>query len=167
MQVVGDWGYPHCPSPRGVDEGGVLVVSVFSPAFLQALGPCRGPVIDTTSPISADIGPNLGSMITSRIRSSMDGALGSLQSLLQGTSPIRGRLAGASGGCWNREHVWIRLPGRWMPLASQPHPGANAVTLGVPLCRIFSWVPGVQLGENESLPHWQDKALSSLLSLQG
>ncbi|XP_063261540.1 prominin-1-A-like isoform X2 [Prinia subflava] len=36
-----------------------------------------------------DIGPNLGSMITSRIRSSMDGALGSLQSLLQGMEMLK------------------------------------------------------------------------------
>ncbi|XP_017581604.1 PREDICTED: prominin-1-A isoform X2 [Corvus brachyrhynchos] len=36
-----------------------------------------------------DIGPNLGSMITSRIRSSTDGALGSLQSLLQGMKTLK------------------------------------------------------------------------------
>ncbi|XP_027503735.1 prominin-1-A-like [Corapipo altera] len=35
-----------------------------------------------------DIGPNLGSMITSRIRNSTDGALGSLQSLLQGMEKL-------------------------------------------------------------------------------
>ncbi|XP_041902108.1 prominin-1-A-like [Corvus kubaryi] len=36
-----------------------------------------------------DIGPNLGSMITSRIRSSTDGVLGSLQSLLQGMKTLK------------------------------------------------------------------------------
>ncbi|XP_023785511.1 prominin-1-A-like [Cyanistes caeruleus] len=36
-----------------------------------------------------DIGPNLGAMITSRIRSSMDGALGSLQNLLQGMKTLK------------------------------------------------------------------------------
>ncbi|XP_015488419.1 prominin-1-A-like isoform X3 [Parus major] len=36
-----------------------------------------------------DIGPNLGAMITSRIRSSMDGALGSLQNLLQGVETLK------------------------------------------------------------------------------
>lgn len=45
----------------------------------------RGPITDTISPISADIGPNLGGMIISGIRSSMDEALGSLQGLLQGS----------------------------------------------------------------------------------
>ncbi|XP_051655930.1 prominin-1-A-like isoform X1 [Manacus candei] len=35
-----------------------------------------------------DIGPNLGSMITSHIRNSTDGALGSLQSLLQGMEKL-------------------------------------------------------------------------------
>lgn len=79
------------------------MVSVFSPAFLQAPGPCSNPVTDTASPISADIGPNLGGMITSRIRSSMDEALGSLQNVLQGSGPIPGRLVRHSGGCWNQE----------------------------------------------------------------
>lgn len=79
------------------------MVSVFSPAFLQVPGPCRDPVICTTFPISADIGLTLGSMITSCIRSSTDGALGSLQSLLQGTGPIPGRLARDLGRCWNQE----------------------------------------------------------------
>lgn len=41
------------------------------------------------------------------------------------------------------------------------------MTLGVPLCCIFSWVPEVQLDEKESLPQWQDEALRSLLSPQG
>lgn len=86
----------------GVGEGGVLMVSVFSPAFLQAPRPCRDRVFDTTSPISVDIGPKLGSMITSHIRSSMDGALESLQSLLQGTGPIPGRLARDPGGLRDR-----------------------------------------------------------------
>lgn len=96
-------GISPLPPTWAVGEGGVLVVSVFSPAFLQAPGPCSDPVTDTTSPISADIGPNLGGMITSRIRSSTDGALGSLQNVLQGTGPIPQRLARDSGGCWNQE----------------------------------------------------------------
>ncbi|KAF4791426.1 prominin-1-A-like protein [Turdus rufiventris] len=36
-----------------------------------------------------DIGPNLGGMITSHIRSSMDGALGSLQNVLQGMETLK------------------------------------------------------------------------------
>lgn len=96
-------GISPLPLTGGGGEGRVLVVSVFSPAFLQVPGPCRDPIIDATSPISADIGPNLGSMITSHIRSSTDGALGSLQSLLQGTGLIPGRLARGSEGWWNQE----------------------------------------------------------------
>lgn len=61
--------------------------------------PCKpqdpgAPILDTISPISADTGPNLGGMIILGIRRSMDGALGSLQSLLQGSGPIAGGLAG-------------------------------------------------------------------------
>ncbi|XP_064573469.1 prominin-2-like isoform X3 [Zonotrichia leucophrys gambelii] len=40
-----------------------------------------------------DIGPKLGSMITSRIRNSTDGALGSLQSLLQGMETLNDTFA--------------------------------------------------------------------------
>lgn len=58
----------------------------------------RSPIIDTVSPISADIGPNLGGMIISGIRSSMDEALGSLQSLLKGSGTIPGWLAGPQRG---------------------------------------------------------------------
>lgn len=51
------------------------------PCPAAAGGPCTEP------PIPADIGPLLGGTIISGIRSSVDGALGSLQSLLGGNTP--------------------------------------------------------------------------------
>ena len=95
-------------SGEGDTGGGRVGVSSLLPAwgwgcrcFWQLL--CkpqdpRGPVVDTVSPISADIGPRLGGMIISSIRSSTDRALGSLQSLLQGSGPIPGGLAGPRRG---------------------------------------------------------------------
>lgn len=85
-------------------------------------GPCTEP------PIPADIGPLLGGTITSGIRSSVDEALGSLQSLLGGTAP--GLRAGNSGHGRVRTG---RLSPRCLPSAGdaggrfghhQRHPGA-------------------------------------------
>ncbi|XP_056350410.1 prominin-1-A-like isoform X2 [Oenanthe melanoleuca] len=45
--------------------------------------------LDQANSSLQDIGPSLGSMITSRIRSSTDAALGSLQSLLQGMETLK------------------------------------------------------------------------------
>lgn len=77
---MGSWG------------GGVAVFSSF-PVSLRTPG---GLVIHTVSRISEDIGSNLGGMIIMGIRSSMDGALASLQSLLQGNGLIPGGLGRAS-----------------------------------------------------------------------
>lgn len=81
-------------------------------------------VIHTVSPISTDIGPSLGGMIISEIRSSTDGALGSLQSLLQGSSPIPGGPAGPRRGfrgMLGQMHAWEapaglgKAPREWGP----------------------------------------------------
>lgn len=68
---------------------GSLPVSLRTPGDL---------VIHTVSPISEDIGSSLGGMIIMGISNSMDGALGSLQSLLQGNVLIPGGLGRASDG---------------------------------------------------------------------
>ncbi|XP_075010971.1 prominin-1-A-like [Calonectris borealis] len=99
-----------------------------------------------------DIGPNLGSMIVSGIRSSTDGALGSLQSLLQGMETLAaafGSIAGTRSrleelqGNYSRRLASLR-DGLNQTLRRCGRPCGSVSLDGLAFSANFSMIPGVE-----------------------
>ncbi|XP_066047159.1 prominin-2-like isoform X2 [Chamaea fasciata] len=99
-----------------------------------------------------DIGPNLGSMITSRIRSSTDGVLGSLQSLLQGMETLKDTFGNIASNRSDLEELqsnysqWlVRLRDRLNQTLQNCGVPCSQVSLdGLTFTTNFSTIPGVE-----------------------
>nr|XP_031361127.1 prominin-1-A [Lonchura striata domestica] len=99
-----------------------------------------------------DIGPKLGSMITSRIRSSTDGALGSLQSLLQGMETLNATFANIAISCSDLEELQSNYSQRLVSLRGELNhtlqkcgSSCGRVSLdGLAFTANFSTIPGVE-----------------------
>ncbi|KAJ7397564.1 prominin-1-A-like protein [Pitangus sulphuratus] len=99
-----------------------------------------------------DIGPNLGTMITSRIRSSTDGALGSLQSLLQGMEMLEATFYNITIGRLDLEELQSTFGQQLSHLRDKLNqtlqrcgPPCNNVSLnGLAFTANFSTIPSVQ-----------------------
>nr|XP_030132125.3 prominin-1-A isoform X1 [Taeniopygia guttata] len=99
-----------------------------------------------------DIGPKLGSRITSRIRSSTDGALGSLQRLLQGMETLNATFANIAIGRSDLEELQSNYSQRLVSLRGELN--HTLQKCGLPCDRVsldglaftanFSTIPGVE-----------------------
>ncbi|TRZ25517.1 hypothetical protein HGM15179_001576 [Zosterops borbonicus] len=99
-----------------------------------------------------DIGPNLGSMITSHIRSSTDGALGSLQSLLQGMETLKDTFGNIVISRSDLEELQSNYSQRLISLRDRlnltlqncGHPCRQVSLDGLAFATNFSMIPGVE-----------------------
>ncbi|XP_027527988.1 prominin-1-A-like [Neopelma chrysocephalum] len=115
-----------------------------------------------------DIGPNLGSMITSRIRNSTDGALGSLQSLLQGMEKLEATFYDITTSCSDLEELQSQFGqglgslrdslNQTLQRCGSP---CNSVSLnGLAFTANFSTIPSVQ----QQLEALRDVSRSSIVT---
>ncbi|KAM6091082.1 prominin-1-A-like isoform 1-T2 [Theristicus caerulescens] len=99
-----------------------------------------------------DIGPNLGGMIASGIRSSTDGALGSLQSLLQGMETLAAAFGSVASTHSHLEELQSNYSQRLAGLRDSlnqtlrhcGHPCNNVSLDGLAFSSNFSMIPGVE-----------------------
>ncbi|XP_068254924.1 prominin-1-A-like [Nyctibius grandis] len=99
-----------------------------------------------------DIGLNLGGMIISGIRSSMDGALGSLQSLLQGMEALAAAFSSIAGTRSRLKELQSNYSGRLASLRDGlnqtlrrcGHPCGSVSLDGIAFSASFSTIPGVE-----------------------
>ncbi|XP_027763910.1 prominin-1-A-like [Empidonax traillii] len=115
-----------------------------------------------------DIGPNLGTMITSRIRSSTDGALGSLQSLLQGMEMLEATFYNISIGHSDLEELQStfgqqlsHLRDKLKQTLQRCGPPCNNVSdNGLAFTANFSMIPSVQQ-QLEALRHVSSSSIAT------
>ncbi|KAM4896667.1 prominin-1-A-like isoform 4-T4 [Sylvia borin] len=99
-----------------------------------------------------DIGPSLGSMITSHIRNSMDGALGSLQSVLQGMETLKDTFGNIASSCSDLEELQSNYSQRLIRLRDRLNhtlqncglPCSQVSLDGLAFTTNFSTIPGVE-----------------------